>query len=110
MNMSGYPDPTAEKAIARTMREQRRKRKMMRLRDTIALMNSADPKDRFKAEYYQLKIRYAMLKNIVDGWDGLRFKPTCSRQTLCIQLEAMRSYITIMEHRAKAEGIILENV
>ena len=28
------------------------------LKDTIELMNSADYKDRFKAEYLQIKIRY----------------------------------------------------
>lgn len=31
------------------------------LKDTIELMNSSDYKDRFKAEYYQLKIRYTKL-------------------------------------------------
>lgn len=31
---------------------------MNELKDTIELMNSSDYKDRFKAEYYQLKIRY----------------------------------------------------
>ena len=30
----------------------------MELQDTIELMNSAEYKDRFKAEYYQAKIRY----------------------------------------------------
>ena len=29
---------------------------MNELKDTIELMNSSDYKDRFKAEYYQLKI------------------------------------------------------
>ena len=29
--------------------------------DTIELMNSSEYKDRFKAEYYQLKIRYTKL-------------------------------------------------
>lgn len=110
MNMSGYPDPTAEKAIARVMKENRRKRKKMDLMDTVALMASKDYKARFKAEYYQLKIRYHKLKVMVDAWDNLSFTPTCSRQTYCLQLEAMRSYINILDHRAKAEGIILENV
>lgn len=31
------------------------------MKDTIELMNSSDYKDRFKAEYYQLKIRYTKL-------------------------------------------------
>ena len=30
----------------------------MELKDTIELMNSADYKERFKAEYFQTKIRY----------------------------------------------------
>ena len=34
---------------------------MNELKDTIELMNSSDYKDRFKAEYYQLKIRYTEL-------------------------------------------------
>lgn len=34
---------------------------MNELKDTIELMNSSDYKDRFKAEYYQLKIRYTKL-------------------------------------------------
>lgn len=30
----------------------------MELKDTVEMMLSADYKERFKAEYYQLKIRY----------------------------------------------------
>jgi hypothetical protein len=30
----------------------------MELQDTVELMNSSDYKDRFKAEYWQAKIRY----------------------------------------------------
>ena len=33
----------------------------MELKDTIDLMTSEDYKDRFKAEYYQTKIRYDKL-------------------------------------------------
>lgn len=33
----------------------------MELRDTIEMMNSSDYKERFKAEYYQTKIRYNKL-------------------------------------------------
>lgn len=82
----------------------------MYLEDTVALMNSNNYKNRFKAEYYQLKIRYNRLMDMVSRYDNLSFEPKCSRQTLCLQLEAMRSYLTILEHRAKAEGIELDNV
>ena len=51
------------------------------MKDTIELMNSSDYKDRFKAEYYQLKIRYtklhAMLVKLEAG--KLDFTPSSSR-------------------------------
>ena len=37
----------------------------MELKDTTELMNSADYKDRFKAEYYQTKIRYNKLHKLI---------------------------------------------
>lgn len=54
------------------------------MKDTIELMNSSDYKDRFKAEYYQLKIRYtklhAMLVKLEAG--KLDFTPSSSRAIL----------------------------
>ena len=38
----------------------------MELKDTIELMQSEDYKDRFKAEYFQLKIRYDKLKAMLE--------------------------------------------
>lgn len=38
----------------------------MNLSDTVELMNSADYKDRFKAEYYQVVIRYQKLKAMLE--------------------------------------------
>lgn len=110
MNRSGYRDPTAERAVEQVMREQKKTRKMMELVDTIEMMTSSDYKERFKAEYYQLRIRYTKLKKMVDTWEHLSFKPTCSRHLFCMQLEAMRSYLTIMKHRALAEGIELNEI
>lgn len=37
----------------------------MELKDTIDLMTSEDYKDRFKAEYYQTKIRYDKLHKML---------------------------------------------
>lgn len=37
----------------------------MELKDTCSLMMSEDYKERFKAEYYQLKIRYAKLMKML---------------------------------------------
>lgn len=51
----------------------------MELNEIIDLMKSADYKDRFKAEYFQLKIRFdklsAMHTKMKDG--TLEFTPTC---------------------------------
>ena len=41
----------------------------MELKDTISLMQSADYKERFKAEYHQLVIRYKKLKAMLEDWD-----------------------------------------
>ena len=47
----------------------------MTLQDTVALMNSADYKERFKAEYYQLANRFKglkkMLEDIFIGWPNI---------------------------------------
>lgn len=79
----------------------------MELKDTVALMTSADYKERFKAEYYQLKIRRDKLKAMVDKWDRgeLEFSPTCSRETYGFQLYVMDGYIDVLRMRAKAEGV-----
>ena len=38
----------------------------MELKDTIELMQSEDYKERFKAEYHQLRIRFEKLKAKLD--------------------------------------------
>lgn len=58
----------------------------MELKDTIELMKSNDYKDRFKAEYYQLKIRKEKLLKMVDNWNSLKFKPTCSKEFYAFNL------------------------
>ena len=84
----------------------------MKLEETVEMMKSADYKERFKAEYYQLVIRYKGLKSMLDKWDNgtLEFKPTCPRSTYNIQIKAMTDYIAILEARAMMEGIELEGV
>lgn len=82
----------------------------MELRDTVEMMNSADYKERFKAEYYQTAIRYGKLKAMVDKYNNgtLEFKPTCPMSIYDIQLRAMRDYLTILEARAAIEGVELD--
>ena len=79
------------------------------LRDTIEMMNSGDYKERFKAEYYQVVIRYQKLKSMLDKWDNdqLEFSPTCPRSTYNMQITAMTDYIAVLEARAVMEGVEL---
>lgn len=81
----------------------------MELKDTVEMMNSSDYKERFRAEYFQLKLRYGKLKNILSRWDSgcLNFKPTCPRSLYDLQLRTMYDYITVLEARAVMEGIDL---
>ena len=79
------------------------------LRDTIEMMNSENYKERFKAEYYQVVIRYQKLKSMLDKWDNnqLEFTPTCPRSTYNMQIAAMTDYIAVLEARAVMEGVEL---
>ena len=83
------------------------KREMV-LEDTMEMMTSEDYRERFKAEYYQVKIRYKKLKSMIDKWDRgeLNFTPTCPRSTYNIQIKAMEEYIAVLEARAVMEGIM----
>ena len=79
------------------------------LYDTALLMKSNDFKDRFRAEYYQLKIRYkkldVMLYKMENG--DLDFNPKCSYELLRTQYITMKAYLLLLQDRAKIEGIEL---
>lgn len=79
------------------------------LAETVEMMNSADYKERFKAEYAQVVIRYQKLKVMLDKWDNgeLNFNPTCPRSTYNMQIKAMTDYIAVLEARAVMEGVVL---
>ncbi len=81
----------------------------MELKDTIKMMQSTNYKERFKAEYNQLVIRYNSLNRTIEDWDKgcLSFKPTCPRSTYDLQLKAMKDYITVLKVRAVMESIEL---
>ena len=82
----------------------------MELKDTATLMTSKDYKERFKAEYYQVKIRYEKLLAMINKWEKgeLTFTPTCPKETYNFQLRAMKEYLDILVIRAKIENIDLE--
>ena len=64
----------------------------MKLKDTIEMMQSEDYKERFKAEYHQVRIRREKLITILDKWNRgcLGFEPKCSFEMLCIQQIAVK--------------------
>ena len=81
----------------------------MELKDTIELMQSEDYKERFKAEYYQVKIRLEKLYEMLVRYDAgaLGFTPDCSIQLLKDQLSIMRDYLYALQVRAEIENIEL---
>ncbi len=83
--------------------------KSMELADTIEMMKSADYKERFQAEYYQLKIRLEKLTAMIKKWDKgeLPFTPTCPRRTYNWQMKAMADYLAALETRAVMEDVVL---
>lgn len=88
---------------------------MRTLEDTKDFMTSSDYKERFIAEYQQLKIRLEKLRKYlakikakdVFGVD-VDAPHACSVFLLNNQYEAMFEYLTILEIRAIIENIDLE--
>lgn len=81
----------------------------MKLNETVEMMNSEDYKERFKAEYLQLKIRIDGLATMLWKYkeNMLRFTPKCSYDLLNGQLKAMEMYQSYLEERAEIEEIEL---
>lgn len=82
----------------------------MQLKDTVELMLSDDYKDRFKAEYYQTKIRYDKLHKMIVKYEArtLEFTPDTPIDIFKKQAAAMGSYLYNLEVRAQIEGVQLE--
>lgn len=91
----------------------------MELKDTTEMMNSEDYRERFKAEYYQLKIRYEKLKkfcNKIEAYERIAYhrstqiaqpKHDCPFEMLRDQQNVMGNYLHILEVRAEIENIEL---
>ena len=81
----------------------------MKLNETVEMMNSDDFKERFRAEYYQLKIRLNGLAQMLLKYERneLGFKPKCSFDLLNGQLRIMELYLEYLEERAEIENIEL---
>ena len=82
----------------------------MELKETIELMNSTDFKDRFRAEYFQLKIRIEKLEAMLEKYKAgtLPFKPKCSYEVLYEQMIFMKHYRIVLEVRAQIENVDLK--
>ena len=82
----------------------------MELKDTIEMMNSEDYRERFKAEYYQVKIRHDKLGEMLKKYDKneLDFKPKCSYTLLLNQYKVMGEYLDLLKLRADIEEVRLD--
>lgn len=81
----------------------------MKLQETALMMESEDFKERFRAEYFQLKIRMEGLSGMLKKYKAgtLPFKPNCSYDLLNGQFKAMDMYASCLEERAVIEDIDL---
>ena len=85
----------------------------MELKETVELMNSEDYKERFIAEYHQVKIRYEKLKNFcnkieVEEMLGKEVtKHDCPLELLREQQKYMGLYLSVLEKRALIENVEL---
>lgn len=91
----------------------------MELMDTVCLMESTDYKDRFKAEYWQTKIRYERLKKLTTRMEAERIKNEQGKPMreatldgspeglLREQQACMGKYLHALELRAVIENIEL---
>lgn len=80
------------------------------LEDTMKLMVSDDYKERFIAEYVQLKIRAERLNLFIVDAKLDKIEPTCSISILESQLAIQERLLNILETRAAMEGINLRYV
>jgi hypothetical protein len=82
----------------------------MEYKDTVREMTSKDYKERFRAEYWQTKIRYDKLHAIIVKYDAktLAFDPHCSIDILKEQAKAMGEYLYCLEVRAQMEQVSLD--
>ena len=83
---------------------------MLELKDTIEDMLSDDYKERFIAEYNQVKIRVTKLDSLIHRYANkeLNFTPQTPIDVLVRQKIFMFRYMKILEDRATYEGINLD--
>lgn len=93
--------------------KEKKEKNNMELKETVELMNSEDYKERFVAEYRQVKIRYEKLNNFcnkieVETMLGKEVtKHDCPLELLREQQKYMGLYLSVLEKRALIENIVL---
>lgn len=93
--------------------KEKKEKNNMELKETVELMNSKDYKERFVAEYHQVKIRYEKLKNFcnkieVEEMLGKEVtKHDCPLELLREQQKYMGLYLSVLEKRALIEKVVL---
>ena len=93
--------------------KEKKEKNNMELKETVELMNSEDYKERFVAEYHQVKIRYEKLKNFcnkieVEEMLGKEvIKHDCPLELLREQQKYMGLYLSVLEKRALIENVEL---
>lgn len=103
-----YPSSIEIKKI-----KEKKEKNNMELKETIELMCSENYKERFIAEYHQVKIRYEKLKNFcnkieVETMLGKEVtKHDCPLELLREQQKYMGLYLSILEKRALIENVEL---
>ena len=87
--------------------------KTTKLKDTVEMMVSEDYNERFKAEYYQTKIRYEKLKAFNNRVEAAEISDIdmpvhdCPLELLKKQQRAMGEYLHTLEVRSIIEEIVL---
>lgn len=93
--------------------KEKKEKNNMELKETVELMNSDDYKERFVAEYHQVKIRYEKLKNFCNKIEVETMlgkeetKHDCPLELLREQQKYMGLYLSILEKRALIENVVL---
>lgn len=100
-------------SIEITKIKEKKEKNKMELKETIELMCSENYKERFIAEYRQVKIRYEKLKNFCNKIEVEEMlgkeatKHDCPLELLREQQKYMGLYLSVLEKRALIENIVL---
>ena len=102
-----------KESIEITKIKKKKEKNNMELKETVELMNSEDYKERFVAEYHQVKIRYEKLKNFCNKIEVEKMlgkevtKHDCPLELLREQQKYMGLYLSVLEKRALIENVEL---